>query len=216
MSANTHYIQNTLNSQSGLLHLLENMPMVRIFNKNKIIYTQSDTADNFYYLKKGKVKIFIVSENGTEKTLSVIGKGAILGEASFFDGQPRMSSARALTRCELVSVSKNLLTEMIRRNPDTALELLHLQARTIRMLSAQIDSMSFIDAKGRIAQFLLQSADNTDTVYATHEEIASIVGVSRVTVSKLTSRLAEDEMIVTGYRSIKIQNKERLRHLYMS
>ncbi len=212
----SHYFQSNLDSSSGFLQVLENITAVRMFDKGRVIYHQGDTPDCFYYLKKGRVKIFITSEGGTEKTLSVIGKGAILGEASFFDGQPRMSSARAIARCELVSINKNILTDIIRKNPQTAMELLRLQAQTIRMLSAQVDSMTFTGATVRIAQFLIQSSHNSgsDTVAVTHEEIGSVVGVSRVTVSKIISRFVAEGIVKTGYKSIMILNKKRLSELY--
>lgn len=211
----SHYFQNNLDSGSGLIRILDNIPTVRVFDKGRVIYHQGDTPDCFYYLKKGRVKIFITSEGGIEKTLSVIGKSAILGEASFFDGQPRMSSARAITHCELVSVNRSILTDMIRQNPQIAMELLKLQAQTIRMLSAQVDSMTFISATGRIAQFLLQSVHNSNssTVTITHEEIGSTIGVSRVTVSKIISRLTADGTVKTGYKSITVLNENHLAEL---
>ena len=164
MKNSSYYIQDSQNIMSDLLvRTFEKMPMVRIFDKGRSIYRQGDNAECFYYLKKGRVRIFLASENGTEKTLSVIGKGSILGEAAFFDGQNRMSSASAVVKSELVSVNKSILTDIIRREPRTAFEIFRLQAQTIRMLSSQIDGMTFQTAKSRIAQFLLRSAeDNVD------------------------------------------------------
>ena len=179
-----------------------------------IVYSQGDDAHSFYYLKRGRIKIFITSETGMEKTLSVIGKGAILGEAAFFDEQPRISSAKAILKSELVSIDQAVLTEIIRRNPQTAMELFKLQAQTIRMLSAQVDSITFSSADSRISKFLLESmhkSNNEFIVNTTHEEIASVAGVSRVTVSKFMIRLSNLEIIKTGYKIIKILNPEKLK-----
>ena len=212
MKNSSYYIQDSQNIMSDLLvRTFEEMPMVRIFDKGRSIYRQGDNAECFYYLKKGRVRIFLASENGTEKTLSVIGKGSILGEAAFFDGQNRMSSASAVVKSELVSVNKSILTDIIRREPRTAFEIFRLQAQTIRMLSSQIDGMTFQTAKSRIAQFLLRSAE--DTISVTHEEIASIVGVSRVTVSKILSSLAEEGIVATGYQQIRLMDTDALQKI---
>lgn len=199
----------------SLAEIFENIGKTRVFEKNTVIYYQGEDADHFYYLKKGKVRIFITSENGMEKTLSVIGKGEILGEAAFFDGQPRISSARAVLRCELVAVNKEMLMEIIRSNPQIAFEFFKLLAQTVRMLSVQLDSMTFVNAKGRIARFLIQSLHHSDnmTVCTTHEEIASVIGVSRVTVSKIMIQLVKDGILKTGYKSITILDKNRLEML---
>lgn len=210
-----HYIQSYASGlPENLIQAFESINTVRIFEKNVIIYSQGDEAHSFYYLKKGRIKIFITSETGMEKTLSVIGKGAILGEAAFFDEQPRISSAKAILRSELVSIDKHILTEIIRKNPQTAMEFFKLQAQTIRMLSAQVDSITFSSADSRIARFLLESMHRTDDsfiVNTTHEEIASVAGVSRVTVSKFMIRLSNLEIIKTGYKIITILNPERLK-----
>lgn len=212
-----HYIQSYASGlPENLIQVFENIETIRVFEKNAVIYNQDEEAHSFYYLKKGRVKIFITSENGMEKTLTVIGKGAILGEAAFFDEQPRISSAKAMLKCELVSIDKNILMDIIRKNPHTAMELFKLQAQTIRMLSAQVDSITFLHADSRIAKFLLESMHKNNknyTVNATHEEIASVAGVSRVTVSKLMTQLSRKNIVKTGYKTIVVLKPEELKKL---
>ncbi len=208
-----HYIDKYSDGlPEGLSQVFEQIPSVRVFERDRIIYRQGEDAQCFYYLKKGRVRIFITSENGAEKTLSTISRGAILGEAAFFDGQPRVSSAKAVIRCELVPINKQMLTDIIKSSPETAMELFRLQAQTIRMLSAQVDSMTFTDARCRIASFLLGSVQTTGErrIKTTHEEIASVVGVSRVTVSKIVTKLAGEGIIRTGYGSIIAQDIQKL------
>lgn len=190
----------------NLTKAFENIKAVRSYEKNSNIYTQSENANCFYYLKKGRVRIFITSRNGGEKTLSIVKSGNIFGEAAFFDGQPRMSSASAVVRCELAAVNKDMLINIIKASPQTAMELFRIQAQTIRMLSSQLDSVTFISVKGRIAQFLLESAisSGNNEIKTTHEEIASVVGASRVTVSRLMTQLSAEGIVRTGYRMVKI------------
>ena len=75
-----------------------------IYERGRMVYWQEEIADCFYYLKSGKVQVFLSSENGGEKTLTIQGPGSLLGEAAFFDGLPRVSSARALVRSEILPV----------------------------------------------------------------------------------------------------------------
>lgn len=190
----------------------ESLESVRTFEKDAVIYSQGETADCFYYLKSGSVKIFVVSEDGREKTLSVSTGGSIIGEAAFFDGCPRISSARAISRCELAAVSRDRLMVMISGSPQLAMELFALQAQTIRMLSQQLGSITFLSARGRIAQVLLRSLSVSDNnvILTTHEDIANMVGTSRITVSKILARLASQGIISTGYRSVTVLEPELL------
>ena len=208
------YLQKGKITQANeLTNILESMPMSRIYDTGRIIYSQGGSPDYFYYLKKGRVKIFITSENGSEKTLSVITEGAVFGEAAFFDGRERMSSAKAVTRSELILISKNILTDIIRRRPQTALELLRLQSNTIRLLSSQVDSIAFLSAKSRLCGFLLEcvAQSGSNVIHSTHEEIGSVIGSTRVTVSKLINELSKNGAIKTGYRKIQILSTDILR-----
>lgn len=75
-----------------------------------LIYLQGTEATCFYYLKEGQVRSFIQSEDGAERALNVYGPGSLFGEASFFDELPRVSSAVALTSCEIVAIDRELVT----------------------------------------------------------------------------------------------------------
>lgn len=203
--------QNHIHSQlQGIFE--ETTPVVK-YNKGETIYYQGDTATCFYYLKKGKVRVYITSADGLEKTLSTATHGDILGEAAFFEKKPRVSCASALTNVEVVVINSQKLLDLIQQKPQIALELLGIQASRIRMLSTQIDSITFFNAEERIAQVLLESAQEEKgktMVYLTHEEMGSIVGTSRVTVSKILTKFCRKNYIKTAYRSVEILDKNAL------
>ena len=113
-------------------------------------------------------------------------------------------------------ISDERLLELIKISPSIALELLELQAKRIRQLSTQIDSMTFLQADGRIAQLLLQSMQpykGKMQVRLTHEEIGSTVGVSRVTVSKILNSFVKKGYVQTEYGHIIICDSNGLREL---
>ena len=182
----------------------------RRWKKNQMIYLQGEPADTFYYLKHGSVKIFLSSETGTEKTLTILSPGEIFGEAAFLDGLPRMSSARAIENAEIVSIGKRDLMKCFRRQPELAMAMLSYLSRTVRMLSGQLDGMSFLQAPTRIAQILLNLAVGSWTVTCSQEELAALAGVSRITVSRTLADFVQKGWIRTGYRTIWIQDAQAL------
>ena len=115
-----------MEKRNNLCEIFQNISAPRTVEQNAIIYNQDETSDYFYYLKSGTVQIFITSENGFEKILSIVSKGEIFGEADFFEEQPRMSSARTLTDCEIISVNKDMLRLIVQaysRNSKYSFEL---------------------------------------------------------------------------------------------
>ena len=87
-----------LDLKKEIWNIFETIQVPRTYAKGEMVYLQGERADCLYYLKEGRVKIFLTSENGMEKTLTILEGGKLFGEAAFLDRLPRMSSARTLTR----------------------------------------------------------------------------------------------------------------------
>lgn len=178
-----------------------------------LIYLQNTTATCFYYLKRGRVKSFIQSEQGEERVLRIYEQGALFGEASFFDELPRVSSAVALAPCEIVPIDRELVAAEIARDPALAMMMVKYLARTVRVLSAQVDEMAFRPAHQRIARFLLSLSPSGGPVACTQDEIASSVSVSRVTVNRVLNEFARKGWVKTAYGSLTLLNTDALHQL---
>lgn len=179
-----------------------------------LIYLQNTEATCFYYLKSGRVKSYIQSEGGSERVLRIYEQGSLFGEASFFDELPRVSSAVALTPCQIVPIDRELVMAEIRRDPDLAMLMLKYLARTVRVLSAQVDDMAFRPAEQRIARYILSlTPAQNGSLPCTHEDIAAGVSASRVTVSRVLNEFARRGWLRTGYRSIALLDADALQAL---
>ena len=178
-----------------------------------LIYLQDTEATCFYYLKSGRVKSYIQSEDGAERVLNVYTAGSLFGEASFFDELPRVSSAVALSSCEIVPIDRELVTQEFVRNPELALAMMKYLARTVRLLSVQVDQMAFRPARWRMANYLLTLSPKTGPVSCTQEDIAAAVSASRVTVSRVLNDFAQNGWVALGYRTVTLRDPERLKKL---
>ncbi len=178
-----------------------------------LIYLQDTSATCFYYLKTGQVKSFLQSEDGAERVLNVYRAGSLFGEASFFDELPRVSSAMALTPCEIVPIDRELVTQQFAQNPELALAMMKYLARTVRLLSGQVDQMAFRPARWRVANYLLTLSPGSGPVSCTQEDIAAAVSASRVTVSRVLNEFARQGWIALGYRTITLLQSEQLKLL---
>lgn len=175
-----------------------------------LIYLQDTEATCFYFLKSGKVKSFIQSEDGMERVLNLYHAGSLFGEASFFDELPRVSSAVAVVPCEIVPIDRELVAQEFAKNPELALSLVKYLARTVRLLSGQVDQMAFRPARWRVANYLLTLAGRDGSVSCTQEDIAAAVSASRVTVSRVLGEFAQRGWVELGYRTIRLKNPKAL------
>ena len=198
---------------AGLLRWAEAQPGRRYENQ-AVIYHSGEDAGQFYCLIDGKVQIYMTSPEGIEKTITVYQNHALFGEAAFFDGSPRTTSARALVASRVVVIDRESILTCFREQPDLALSMICSLSRNVRMLSTQINEISFLPAEQRLARFLVEeSGCGVRQVSYTPEEIGSMIGSSRVTVSRILRTFAEQRLIRTSYRKIEVLQPEQLSSL---
>ena len=135
-----------------------------------------------------------------------------MGEASFFDGCPRVTSAMALEDCLILAVDQGQLDAAFQRHPELALPMLRYLARTVRMLSDHVEASS-LPARQRIVRWLLNQPQKNGAVQATHEGIGQAVGLSRVTVSRVLGELSDQGLVELGYRCVTLTGRDTLRDL---
>ena len=190
----------------------------RKYHAGQMVYLQGARPECFYYLISGSVRSFISSSSGEERVLAIHRSGDLMGEASFFDGCPRVTSAMALEDCRILTIDRSQLDAAFQRHPELALPMLQYLARTVRMLSDHVESSS-LPAQQRIARWLLgqpdvaSGAEENSAIKATHEGIGQAVGLSRVTVSRVLGELAARGLVELGYRSVAILDRAQLENL---
>lgn len=214
-----HFTSPWVKSESELWKIFEKVGFLKTVNAGTIIYNQSESTVNFFYLKSGRVKVFITSPDGAEKTLAIHEPGSLFGETSAFDRIPRLASAIALVKSDIISVHPDILLQLFARNPQLALSMLQSLTIKIRLLSMQVDSMAFMEADKKVANILLRLAADFGmptekgirlSVKCTHEDLANLVGTCRVTVTKSLAGFVKKGWIENRYRNITILDHDSL------
>lgn len=182
----------------------------RLYSPGQLIYLQGTQPTEFYYLVEGSARSFISSSEGAERLLTLHRGGDLMGEASFFDQCPRVSSAVAVTECKVISIDSHGLERVFQVHPELAFPMLRYLARTVRLLSGHVDDITFRPADRRLAGALLRQAGADGVIRTTHEELGSAVGASRVTVSRVLAQFVKEGWIKTGYGTITLTNRDAL------
>src|SRR6202051_3761749 len=104
------------------------------YRRNQIVFSQGDPADSVFYIQDGKVKITVISEQGKEAVVAVLGPDEFCGEGCLA-GQPRrMASATAMTECEIMRLEKGAIIRVLHEEPAfSEMFVAHLLARTTRI-----------------------------------------------------------------------------------
>ena len=127
--------------------------------KGQIVYRQGDLADAVFYIQSGKAKKTVVSEQGKEAVVALLGVGDFFGEGCLAGESLRLSTVSALTKCVIARISKADITRVIHQEPAFAeLFIAHLLARNSRVEDDLVDQL-FNSSEKRLARTLLLLAN---------------------------------------------------------
>jgi CRP/FNR family transcriptional regulator len=130
----------------------------RHLEAGKPLFFSGDTGDGCYLLKQGLIKVVINSPGGEERTLAILGPGAIAGELSVIDGGPRSASVFAVKECDLSFISRAAFEECTKQHPEIYRYLVEVLAARLRGTDEAVAAASFLPVKSRLARALLELA----------------------------------------------------------
>jgi len=201
------------------LELLCTNSYAKFYEKGEVIFFENDSVKKLYLLVNGKVKLSMLSAEGKEKVLTILQEGDIFGELSLFDEDPHPLTAEVMDDARLLIIPWNEMEKMIQDRPSLAIKIIEALSKKTRLLTSQVRELVFQDAAGRLASLLSRLAEDfgreieAGTVIdlvLTHQEIANLIGSSRVTVTKLINRFIDDGVITIKKRKIIIIDFESL------
>ena len=168
------------------------------YEKNQVVYAQGDPADSVFYIQSGKVKATVVSEQGKEAVVALLGANDFFGEGCLA-GQPlRLATVSAMTECVVVRIAKSDITSVIHNEPAFAeLFIAHLLARNSRVEEDLVDLL-FNSSEKRLARVLLLLANfgkegRPEPIIAkiSQETLAEMIGTTRSRVSHFMNKFRQ-------------------------
>ena len=129
------------------------------YGKDQTVFSQRDPADAVFYIREGKVKVTVRSDQGKEAVVGIQGKGDFFGEGCL-TGQPlRLASVVAITESEIMRLKKAAIVRVLRNEPRFAeMFMSHLLARNARIEEDLVDQL-FNSSEKRLARALLLMAN---------------------------------------------------------
>ena len=177
------------------------------------VFRQGDPADSLFYLRRGKVKLTVISPQGKEAIIAILGAGEFFGEGCL-TGQPvRMATAIAMTDCSLDRIDKPLMARMLHEHHDfSELFVTHLLTRNIRYEADLIDQL-FNSSEKRLARILLllshfgkDSEAEAVIPNVNQDTLAQMVGTTRSRVSYFMNRFREHGFIDYGNGGLTVHS----------
>ena len=163
--------------------------------KDQVVFSQGDRADAVFYIEKGKLKITVVSKQGKEAVIAILGVGDFFGEGCLAGQIKRMATATVMTDSAIVRLEKSEMIRVLHDEPVFSELFLHyLLSRNIRIEEDLVDQL-FNSSEKRLARVLLLLANfgkegRPEPVVAkiSQEMLAEIIGTTRARVNFFMNR----------------------------
>lgn len=186
----------------------------RKYAKDDVVFHADESGDVFCLIRDGGVKITMISPEGKEIILSMLGVGDFFGEMALLDDEPRSATVVATEPLELVTIWRSDFLFILSENFSITRKVLAELSKRLRNASNRIESLATMDVYGRLARFFLDMAKKDgkvlDSGYVaiirpTHQAIANMIGTSRETVSRLIHDLMEQGLLLSEGKTVYLK-----------
>ncbi len=189
------------------------------YKPQQMIFSQSDAANDVFFLVQGKVRITSHSIMGKQVSFRDLTVGQSFGDLAAIDGRPRSATAVAISDTLLASMSAQTYWHTMMSYPPVAAACLRRLANLVRALSDRVIEYGLLPVPTRIKLELFRLAQrqmrgpNSAEIHPapTHMEIASRVATHREAVTRELRRLAKSGIVVRQGRRLLIADLDALR-----
>nr|WP_321464495.1 Crp/Fnr family transcriptional regulator [uncultured Desulfobulbus sp.] len=188
----------------------------KTYRKGEAIFFDGDPGIGFYMVATGKVKIFKTSFDGKEQILHIFGPGEPFGEVPVFHGNPFPANAETLSESVVLFFPRREFVDLITVQPSLTLNMLAVLALRLRRFTTQVENLSLKEVPGRLAsylEYLMEEQNRQDqvTLDIPKGQLASLLGTSSETLSRIFNKMTEEGLIRVEGKTIHILDHERLK-----
>ncbi|ANU23093.1 Crp/Fnr family transcriptional regulator [Planococcus donghaensis] len=214
------------------INLFDELPMkdIKVIDKNSTmtpmkkgtqILIPEQPLDVLFFLKKGQVRLYRMTAQGKQFTTDILIDGNVFGETESFMLTDKETYAEAMTDCYLCTMDKAKFEAFIRATPDVSFKLIQILSNQLKETHDISEKIALGDIRYRTLFLLLKMSEKsgkrekewqTINMRITHEDIATMVGSSRETISLLMSKLKKEGLLkktLFGY-SIKADEIKKI------
>lgn len=172
-----------------------------VFRSDEMIFYQGDEGSACHIIMGGRVRIFVMGDDGRELSMRILGPGEIFGEMALFENLPRSASVEALEHTHTLVVHQDDLIRSLQRSPKLALALLRSLSARLRYATEEAESLASLTVTERLTWRLERLAELFGRpapggvrigLPMTQQELAALVGTSRESINRSLVRLRRE------------------------
>ncbi|TDO94419.1 CRP/FNR family transcriptional regulator [Halanaerobium saccharolyticum] len=202
------------------LNLIDKIAAEKEFQKGEYIFFEGESGDKFFIIREGQVKLTKMIKNGDEQILNIFSNNDIIAEIIAFDKGNYPASAVTMTDTEVIVFDQSELENLILKHPSIGIKLLREMSGRLRRAQQNVRDLALKDSSARVAGLLIFLAEKYGKkkknkvvldISLTQQELASMIGSSRETVSRVLGKFESEGLIKTSRKKINIYQPEKIK-----
>ena len=194
----------------------------RRFEADTVLFREGDEGEALYILSRGMVKLSKVDLEGHEKTLAILKTPEFFGEMALLSDARRSATAVTINQTEVLMMFEDDFQKLLVGYPTISLNVTTTLTNRLGGMNDEAQVLSYKDAQGRVAYVLLRlhhnglvefTEDGRTLVRLTHQDLASLAGTSRETVTRALKTLEGEGVISTRPREVYLDDPEGLEEI---
>jgi CRP/FNR family cyclic AMP-dependent transcriptional regulator len=190
--------------EPALIDAVMSRAAVRRIARGEVIRRRGDPGTGMAIIVSGRVRISLISADGREVTLTMLGPGEALGEMTLLDGGECSADATAQEDCVLLTIERTQFLRLLRSNNELCLHLLSVLFDRLRRANAALEDMALLDLPTRLGRILLRLSNECGVAGArgtrievrlSQKDLSSLAGASREKVNRQLRMWEEDGII---------------------
>lgn len=218
-SASFEGLLNEARSAKLLNELSENS-RIRTYKKKQTIFTDGDQPQNVYLVKSGKVRTYMVYQDGREIISGMFSTGDFVGYESILLNKPYQDIAEALDATELYLIPKNDFHSLLYKDHGIAKKFIELLSGDIQGKKEQLLKLAYNSVRKRVADALINMAEKfngghveTCEIKISRDDLAAMVGTANETISRTLADFKDEKLIEKEGSTIRVFSVEKLRRI---
>lgn len=192
-----------------LNYLLQNKKYEE-FKSNELLITQNSQFKNIICIQEGIVKLFKTNKRQEVFILGFAQTGDILGLDAYINKENYSFSALVIQPVKVCIISEQVLTSIIKRNPDITIEIIKNLCGKVDTMETRVTSLAQKGVREQLAEVLLLLSPNNKVtnkvvqINYTIKDLASIIGTTKNYIYKILSDFSQNKIITIENKKIKI------------
>jgi CRP/FNR family transcriptional regulator, cyclic AMP receptor protein len=193
---------------------------VQKYKKKHILYSEGQKASVVYFMVSGKVKEYMINEEGKELITNMYGKGDFIGYTTILENTLYNETAQIIEEAELLLIPKKDFLQLINNNLQVANEFIGMLSHNVLAKDQKLLQLAYSSLRKKVATGIIEVIDKfkdkrngKPVIEISREDLANVVGAAQESLSRTLKEFKNEQLIDMLEGNIVVLNDTKLRHL---